>query len=64
MDRTSDLSPFVIDNNTKRVVHLGEYLKIYNITDLRPYKWYELLWKFGTAKVIKIYLKARGRWKN
>lgn len=46
-----------IDNNTQRVVSLDTYLDMYVVTDLRQYRWYELLLKFMSAKLI-LYTKG------
>ena len=51
----------MIDNNVQRVISLNEYKKMYDVTELRPYRWYELMWKFGSAKVLNVWLKMRGK---
>jgi predicted transglutaminase-like cysteine proteinase len=56
------VSPYrkdIIDNNTRKVVTMKEYLAMYKITDLRPYRWYELAWKFTQAKIYGIWFKVR-----
>ncbi len=50
----------VIDNNIKNPISMETYLDIYDITNLRPYKWYELMWKLTSAWFIKQYLKLKG----
>lgn len=51
----------MIDNNTQKVHGIHWYKDTYNITNLRKYKWYELIWKFGTAKIILMYLRLKGK---
>jgi predicted transglutaminase-like cysteine proteinase len=50
----------MIDNNVKQVTSLGKYKKMYDVTELRAFKWYELMWKFGSAKVLSVWLKILG----
>ena len=47
----------VIDNNIQKPIMPIEYIDMYTITNFRKYKWYELLWKFGSAKVIGLWFK-------
>jgi len=58
----SEFGNLVIDNNIQTPTDLEDYKiemerRSAVITELRPYKWYELLWKFGSAKVIGWWLK-------
>ena len=55
----SNKNSMMIDNNTKEIVHIQEFELMYDITNIRPYKWYELIWKFGTAKLILMYLRTK-----
>jgi hypothetical protein len=50
----------MIDNNVQRVISLDKYKKMYDVTELRAFKWYELMWKFGSAKVLSVWLKILG----
>jgi predicted transglutaminase-like cysteine proteinase len=57
------VSPYglhMIDNNTRGITALSTYESIYKITELRPYTKLELLWKFGSAKVLSIWFKIKG----
>jgi len=60
----NEFSNLVIDNNVQTPIDLKDY-KIgmarrgVLITELRLYSWYELLWKFGSTKVIKLWLKLK-----
>jgi predicted transglutaminase-like cysteine proteinase len=56
----SHCGSMMIDNNTKQVTLLSQYERMYTITELRPYKWYELIWKFGSAKVLKLWFQIKG----
>jgi predicted transglutaminase-like cysteine proteinase len=56
----SPCGSMMIDNNTRNVTLLSQYERLYTITELRPFKWYELLWKFGSAKVLSIWFKIKG----
>jgi len=49
----------VIDNNIRRPISLQKYKQAYEITGLRPYRWYELVWKFASAWVLKQWIKLR-----
>jgi hypothetical protein len=51
----------MIDNNVQRVTSLDKYKKVYEVTELRQYRWYELMWKFGSAKVLSVWLKILGK---
>ena len=51
----------MIDNNVQEVIGLDRYRTIYHVSKLRPYEWYELLWKFGSAKVLKLWFKLKGK---
>jgi hypothetical protein len=46
---------YCIDNNVKRKIPLNLYESTYIVDGLRPYKWYELWWKFSTAYLISIF---------
>jgi predicted transglutaminase-like cysteine proteinase len=51
----------MIDNNVKQVTSLDEYKKMYEVTELRAFKWYELVWKFSSTKVLSVWLKILGK---
>ena len=51
----------MIDNNLKRVVSLYDFEKIYEVTELRKYSWFELMFKFTQAKIILFWLKLNGK---
>jgi predicted transglutaminase-like cysteine proteinase len=51
----------MVDNNVQRVISLDKYKKMCEVTELRPYKWYELVWKFGSAKVLSVWLNTFGK---
>jgi predicted transglutaminase-like cysteine proteinase len=56
----SPCGSMMIDNNTKKVTLLSQYERMYTITELRPYTKLELLWKFGSAKVLKLWFQIKG----
>jgi predicted transglutaminase-like cysteine proteinase len=51
----------MIDNNVQRMTSLDNYKKMYEVTELRPYRWYELVWKFSSAKVLNVWLNTFGK---
>lgn len=50
----------MIDNNTKEVISLYSFEKIYRVENLRKYSKIELLYKFFLAKIIKMWLAIKG----
>jgi predicted transglutaminase-like cysteine proteinase len=52
---------YIIDNNTQKVLSILDYKKAYDVTNLKPYKSYELVWKFTSAFFIKQYFKLTNK---
>ena len=49
----------MVDNNTREVWTLDKFNDTWNITELRPYRWYELVFKFTQAKLLNVWFKLR-----
>lgn len=50
----------IIDCNTQKIVEIGEYCKMYKVTDFKKYNWFVVFSKILFSNIYLFYRKGRG----